>query len=38
MTVDTRLGKWDLNLGIGAGYGANADHVILKAIVGIPID
>lgn len=38
VTVDTRLGKWDLNFGIGTGYGSNPDHLILKAIVGIPID
>jgi len=38
VTIDTRLGKWDLNLGVGTGYGSNPDHLILKAIVGIPID
>ena len=36
--VDTRLGRWDLELGAGAGYGANRDGLVLKAIVGVPIE
>ena len=36
--ADKSFGKWDLNVGIGRGYGANPDRLILKAIVGIPID
>ncbi len=38
MVVNKRFGRWDLNLGVGAGYGANRDGLILKAIVGVPID
>jgi len=38
VTVDTALGPWDLNLGLGRGYGANPDHLIVKAIIGVPID
>jgi hypothetical protein len=38
VALDTRFGRWDLNLGVGAGYGANPDHLIVKAIVGVPID
>lgn len=36
--IDTSYGKWDLNLGLGSGYGGNPDRLILKAIVGVPID
>ncbi len=36
-TIDTDLGRWDLNLGVGRGYGANNDGVIVKAVIGIPI-
>ncbi|HZU64222.1 MAG TPA: hypothetical protein VFF98_11100 [Novosphingobium sp.] len=36
-TFDTRMGIWDLNLGIGRGYGSNPDHLILKMIIGLPI-
>lgn len=36
-TIDTRLGRWDLNLGIGRGYGANPDKWIVKAVIGVPI-
>lgn len=37
LTLDTKVGRWDVNAGIGRGYGANADHLILKMIVGVPI-
>ena len=37
-TIDTAVGKWDLNLGIGRGYGTNPDHLIVKAIVGVPVN
>ena len=37
-TVDARWGGWDLDLGVGSGYGENPDRFIIKAIVGIPID
>lgn len=36
--VDTSLGKWDLNFGLGHGYGSSADGWVLKAIVSVPID
>lgn len=36
-TIDTGFGRWDLNLGIGRGYGANNDGVIVKAVIGVPI-
>lgn len=36
LTIDTRLGKWDVNAGIGHGYGSNPDHLILKFIIGVP--
>ncbi len=37
-TADKSFGKWDLNIGIGRGYGANPDRLLLKAIIGVPID
>jgi len=36
LTADTHIGKWDLNLGVGWGYAASADHLIAKMIVGVP--
>jgi len=36
--VDTSLGKWDFNLGLGHGYGSSADGWVLKAIISVPID
>jgi hypothetical protein len=36
-TIDTRMGRWNLNLGIGRGYGANPDKWIVKAVIGVPI-
>ena len=36
--IDKTFGKWDLNLGVGRGYGASVDHWIVKAVVGVPID
>lgn len=36
-TLDTLVGKWDLNFGIGRGYGANADKWIAKFIIGVPL-
>lgn len=38
LIADSTLGKWDLELGLGAGYGANRDHTIIKAIIGVPFD
>jgi hypothetical protein len=37
LVADTSLGKWDINFGIGRGYGANADHLVAKFIVGVPL-
>lgn len=38
VTIDKTVGRFDLNLGIGRGYGAPEDKWVVKAIVGIPID
>lgn len=38
LTADTSIGKWDLNLGIGRGYGSNPDKWIAKAIISVPLD
>ena len=38
LTADTSIGKWDLNLGIGRGYGSNPDKWIAKAIVSVPLN
>lgn len=38
LTLDKTLGRFDLNLGVGRGYGAPEDKWVVKAIVGIPID
>jgi hypothetical protein len=37
LAVDTSLGRWDLNLGVGYGYGNPEDRLILKAVIGVPI-
>ena len=38
VVVDRSFGRWDLEVGAGAGYGANRAGLILKAIIGVPID
>lgn len=38
LTADTSVGKWDLNVGIGRGYGSNPDKWIAKAIVSVPLN
>ena len=38
IVLDKSIGRWELNLGAGAGYGSNPDRLILKAILGVPID
>lgn len=38
VTADTSIGKWDLNLGVGHGYGSNSDGWIAKAIVSVPLN
>jgi hypothetical protein len=35
--IDKSLGKWDLNLGLGHGYGAAQDGWVMKAVIGVPI-
>jgi hypothetical protein len=37
LALDTSIGKWDLNAGIGKTYGDDADSVIMKFVVGVPI-
>ena len=37
LTVDTKLGKWDVNAGIGRGYGSNPDKTIVKFVIGVPL-
>jgi len=37
LMIDKSLGRWDLNLGAGYGYGRPEDEWILKAIFGVPI-
>lgn len=36
-TLDTHVGRWDLNLGVGKGYGTSGDDLIVKCIIGVPI-
>ena len=38
LVVNKSFGRWDVNFGVGAGYGASTDALVLKAIVGVPID
>jgi hypothetical protein len=37
LVMDKGFGKWDLNLGVGWGYGRPEDHLIVKAIIGVPL-
>ena len=37
LVVDTQLGRWDVNAGIGKGYGTNADSLLIKFVIGVPI-
>ena len=37
LTADTHIGRWDINAGIGKGYGANPDHLIVKFIISVPL-
>lgn len=36
--ADIDMGHWALNFGVGHGYGTNADHTIVKAIVSLPLE
>jgi hypothetical protein len=38
LTIDQKLGRFDVNFGVGRGYGSPEDKWVVKAIVGIPID
>ena len=37
LALDRSFGAWDLNLGVGYGYGRPQDRWILKAVIGVPI-
>ena len=37
LVLDSQLGKWDINAGIGKGYGSNADTLLIKFVIGVPI-
>ncbi len=37
VAINQAFGRWDLNLGVGRGYGSNPDRLIVKAIIGVPI-
>ena len=37
LVLDKGFGRWDLNFGVGYGYGAYEDRWIVKAIVGVPL-
>jgi hypothetical protein len=37
LAIDTHLGRFDINAGLGAGYGANTDATVLKFTIGVPI-
>ena len=37
LTFDTAVGGWDINAGIGKGYGTSADDTIVKFVIGVPI-
>ena len=37
LVADTNFHGWDLNAGLGKGYGGNGDSIIVKFIVGVPI-
>jgi hypothetical protein len=36
VALDTRLGRWDFNFGVGKGYATNKDSTIVKLIIGFP--
>lgn len=37
LVLDQGFGKWDLNLGVGYGYGRPEDRWTVKAVIGVPI-
>lgn len=38
VVADTSVGRWDLDVGLGRGFGASQDRWVFKAIVGVPIN
>jgi hypothetical protein len=38
LTVDKTVGRFNVDFGVGRGYGAPQDKWVIKAIVGVPID
>jgi hypothetical protein len=38
LVADKSFGRWDLDIGVGHGFGHPEDRWIVKAIVGVPID
>ena len=37
LVLDKGFGRWDVNFGVGYGYGRPEDRWILKAVIGVPI-
>jgi hypothetical protein len=37
LVIDKGFGRWDVNFGIGYGYGRPEDRWIVKAVIGVPI-
>lgn len=37
LTIDTVLGGFDINAGIGKGYGASANSTTVKFVIGVPL-
>lgn len=37
LVADKSFGRWDLDLGVGYGFGQPEDHLVVKAIIGVPI-
>ncbi len=37
LTADFAVGGFDVNAGIGKGYGSNADSTVVKFVVGVPL-
>ena len=38
VVIDKNLGHWDLNLGVGSGYGSTPNRLTVKLILGVPLD
>ncbi len=37
LVADTAIGHWDLDVGLGRGFGAAQDRWVVKAIIGVPL-